>query len=280
MSCNNHSMLTGNTSCHIPFANFDGSPPFASERTFRVGQTILYIGAWKGSENDIFLREFINCSKMICYAWFSQLHMLPFISDFWFWAFQKMSWWTTKGFPFATYGHPRPQTYCNTIFELFCHVLKIIELPPCIPNKSLFLSPELNKNRRKLFRPRIHSTSFLEGGASGASPVQYHSDIASVSGRWYGTLQAYALQLSEAGCRRSVNGLHCTPSSAFWVSGIGLKHLIHAWTLCQEGRKKEKMFLCHHYQMPHTDYFFFLMATGQNLQYGGRALYPLFYLPI
>ena len=30
------------------------------------------------------------------------------------------------------------------------------------------------------------------------------------------------------------------------------------------------------YQMPHVDYFFFLMATGQNLQYGGRALFSLF----
>lgn len=82
-------------------------------------------------------------------------------------------------------GHPPPPKPTATpFFELFCHVLKIIELPPCIPNKSLFLSPELNKNRRKLFEPPNTRTSFLEGGASGRLPRQYHSDIASVSGRW------------------------------------------------------------------------------------------------
>ncbi|KAJ7395581.1 bicaudal C-like protein 1 [Pitangus sulphuratus] len=43
---------------------------------------------------------------------------------------------------------------------------------------------ELNKNRRKLFDPSNIRASFLEGGASGRLPRQYHSDIASVSGRW------------------------------------------------------------------------------------------------
>ena len=61
---------------------------------------------------------------------------------------------------------------------------KTLELLPWVPNKSLFLSPELNKNRRKLFEPPNTRTSFLEGGASGRLPRQYHADIASVSGRW------------------------------------------------------------------------------------------------
>ena len=184
-------MSLGSTSCHVPSTNFDGPPPFASERTFRVGQTILYIWAWKGSENDIFPREFLNCSKMICCPWFSQLHMLPFISDFWFWAFQKCLDGQLKGFPFATYRTPPPpppppppKPTASPFSELFCPVLKTLELLPWVPNKSLFLSPELNKNRRKLFEPPNTRTSFLEGGASGRLPRQYHADIASVSGRW------------------------------------------------------------------------------------------------
>lgn len=43
---------------------------------------------------------------------------------------------------------------------------------------------DLNKNRRKLFEPPNIRSSFLEGGASGRLPRQYHADIASVSGRW------------------------------------------------------------------------------------------------
>ncbi|XP_056626532.1 protein bicaudal C homolog 1 isoform X2 [Triplophysa dalaica] len=50
--------------------------------------------------------------------------------------------------------------------------------------KMLLAISELNKNRRKLFEsPNIRS-SFLEGGASGRLPRQFHTDIASVSGRW------------------------------------------------------------------------------------------------
>ncbi|XP_024153697.1 protein bicaudal C homolog 1 isoform X2 [Oryzias melastigma] len=49
--------------------------------------------------------------------------------------------------------------------------------------KMLLAISELNKNRRKLFEPPIRS-SFLEGGASGRLSRQFHSDIASVSGRW------------------------------------------------------------------------------------------------
>ncbi|XP_048843074.1 protein bicaudal C homolog 1 isoform X2 [Brienomyrus brachyistius] len=50
--------------------------------------------------------------------------------------------------------------------------------------KMLLAISELNKNRRKLFEPPNIRSSFLEGGASGRLPRQYHSDIASVSGRW------------------------------------------------------------------------------------------------
>ncbi|XP_029465629.1 protein bicaudal C homolog 1 [Rhinatrema bivittatum] len=51
--------------------------------------------------------------------------------------------------------------------------------------RKMFLAiSELNKNRRKLFDPPNIRSSFLEGGASGRLPRQYHSDIASVSGRW------------------------------------------------------------------------------------------------
>ncbi|XP_070608169.1 protein bicaudal C homolog 1 [Erythrolamprus reginae] len=50
--------------------------------------------------------------------------------------------------------------------------------------KMLLAISELNKNRRKLFDPSNVRASFLEGGASGRLSHQYHSDIASVSGRW------------------------------------------------------------------------------------------------
>ncbi|MFT7807260.1 protein bicaudal C homolog 1 isoform X2 [Arapaima gigas] len=50
--------------------------------------------------------------------------------------------------------------------------------------KMLLAISELNKNRRKLFEPPNIRSSFLEGGASGRLPRQFHSDIASVSGRW------------------------------------------------------------------------------------------------
>ncbi|XP_069609657.1 protein bicaudal C homolog 1 isoform X6 [Ranitomeya imitator] len=50
--------------------------------------------------------------------------------------------------------------------------------------KMLLAISELNKNRRKLFEPTSMRSSFLEGGASGRLPRQYHADIASVSGRW------------------------------------------------------------------------------------------------
>ncbi|XP_039627497.1 protein bicaudal C homolog 1 [Polypterus senegalus] len=50
--------------------------------------------------------------------------------------------------------------------------------------KMLLAISELNKNRRKLFDPPNIRSSFLDGGASGRLPRQFHSDIASVSGRW------------------------------------------------------------------------------------------------
>ncbi|XP_051968023.1 protein bicaudal C homolog 1-like [Xyrauchen texanus] len=50
--------------------------------------------------------------------------------------------------------------------------------------KMLLAISELNKNWRKLFEPPNIRSSFLEGGASGRLPRQFHTDIASVSGRW------------------------------------------------------------------------------------------------
>ncbi|XP_056091005.1 protein bicaudal C homolog 1-B isoform X3 [Rhinichthys klamathensis goyatoka] len=50
--------------------------------------------------------------------------------------------------------------------------------------KMILAISDLNKSRRKLFdMPNIRS-SFLEGGASGRLSRQFHSDMASVSGRW------------------------------------------------------------------------------------------------
>ncbi|XP_055028144.1 protein bicaudal C homolog 1-B isoform X4 [Misgurnus anguillicaudatus] len=50
--------------------------------------------------------------------------------------------------------------------------------------KMLLAISELNKSRRKLFdTPNIRS-SFLDGGASGRLSRQFHTDMASVSGRW------------------------------------------------------------------------------------------------
>ncbi|KAF5900642.1 protein bicaudal C 1, partial [Clarias magur] len=45
--------------------------------------------------------------------------------------------------------------------------------------KMLLAISDLNKNRRKLFEPPNIRSSFLEGGASGRLPRQYHADIAS-----------------------------------------------------------------------------------------------------
>ncbi|XP_072335017.1 protein bicaudal C homolog 1-like isoform X3 [Scyliorhinus torazame] len=50
--------------------------------------------------------------------------------------------------------------------------------------KMLLAISELNKNCRKPFQPPHIRSTFLEGGASGRLPRQYHSDIASISGRW------------------------------------------------------------------------------------------------
>ncbi|XP_031435183.1 protein bicaudal C homolog 1-like [Clupea harengus] len=50
--------------------------------------------------------------------------------------------------------------------------------------KMLLAISELNKNRRKLFDPPNIRSSFLDGGASGRLPRQFHADMASVSGRW------------------------------------------------------------------------------------------------
>ncbi|XP_062927656.1 protein bicaudal C homolog 1-like isoform X1 [Mobula hypostoma] len=50
--------------------------------------------------------------------------------------------------------------------------------------KMLLAISELNKNCRKPFEPPNIRSTFLEGGASGRLPRQYHSEVASISGRW------------------------------------------------------------------------------------------------
>ncbi|XP_059803406.1 protein bicaudal C homolog 1-like isoform X1 [Hypanus sabinus] len=50
--------------------------------------------------------------------------------------------------------------------------------------KMLLAISELNKNCRKPFEPPSIRSTFLEGGASGRLPRQYHSEVASISGRW------------------------------------------------------------------------------------------------
>lgn len=50
--------------------------------------------------------------------------------------------------------------------------------------KMLLAISELNKSRRKLFDTANIRSSFLEGGASGRLTRHFHSDMASVSGRW------------------------------------------------------------------------------------------------
>ena len=88
------------------------------------------------------------------------------------------------------------------------------------------------------------------------------------------TLQAYALQLSswmQKICER--------PSLHTVLSILGVWYQDQSILLTPElcAKKEEKRdVLMSSYQMPHSDYFFSLMATGQNLQYGGRALFPLF----
>ncbi|XP_066538855.1 protein bicaudal C homolog 1-A [Hoplias malabaricus] len=50
--------------------------------------------------------------------------------------------------------------------------------------KMLLAISELNKSRRKLFEPTNLYSSFPEGGPSSCLSRQFHSDVASVSGRW------------------------------------------------------------------------------------------------
>ncbi|XP_031416641.1 protein bicaudal C homolog 1 isoform X2 [Clupea harengus] len=72
----------------------------------------------------------------------------------------------------------------QTFLTLTDHDLKELGISTFGARRKMLLAiSELNKNRRKLFEPPIRS-SFLEGGASGRLPRQFHSDIASVSGRW------------------------------------------------------------------------------------------------
>lgn len=74
----------------------------------------------------------------------------------------------------------------------------------------LFVLTELNKNRRKLFEPPNIRSSFLEGGASGRLPRQFHTDIASVSGRWWAHANASTHSLN---CTNS----HSQPEIKYWT---------------------------------------------------------------
>uniref|UniRef100_A0AAY4AAJ8 SAM domain-containing protein n=2 Tax=Denticeps clupeoides TaxID=299321 RepID=A0AAY4AAJ8_9TELE len=73
----------------------------------------------------------------------------------------------------------------QTFLTLTDHDLKELGITTFGARRKMLLAiSELNKNRRKLFEPPNIRSSFLEGGASGRLPRQFHSDIASVSGRW------------------------------------------------------------------------------------------------
>ncbi|TRY60487.1 hypothetical protein DNTS_028916 [Danionella cerebrum] len=50
--------------------------------------------------------------------------------------------------------------------------------------KMLLAISELGKSRRKIFETASIRSSFLDGGASGRLMRHYHSDMASISGRW------------------------------------------------------------------------------------------------
>ncbi|XP_032890236.1 protein bicaudal C homolog 1 [Amblyraja radiata] len=50
--------------------------------------------------------------------------------------------------------------------------------------KMLLAISELSKSCQKPFEPPSIRSTFLEGGASGRLPQQYHSEVASISGRW------------------------------------------------------------------------------------------------
>lgn len=89
------------------------------------------------------------------------------------------------------------------------------------------------------------------------------------------TLQTCTCQLFQVGHRRSVTSLHCTPSSVLWVSGIRTKASYSHLNFVPKRKKREKMILCHHTEC-HIWMTFFKMAIGQNLQFEGRALFPVF----
>lgn len=173
-----------------------------------------------------------------------------------------------------------PQPTASLFSELFCQVLKTIELLPWVPNKSLFLSPELNKNRRKLFEPPNTRTSFLEGGASGRLPRQYHSDIASVSGRWQqyppGTCPPTLSSRMQKICER--------PSLHTVLSILGVSYqdqsILFTPELCAKKEEKREDVLMSAYQMPHVDYFFFPNGNWTEFAIWGQGFIFSFYLPI
>ena len=113
----------------------------------------------------------------------------------------------------------------------------------------------------------------------GGYPVSITQTLLASVAAGSGALQACALQLSSW-----MQEICEQPSLHTVLSILGVwyqdQSILFTPELCAKKEDKREDVLMSSYQMPHEDYFFSLMATGQNLQYGGRALYPLFYLPI
>lgn len=169
-----------------------------------------------------------------------------------------------------------PKPTATPFFELFCHVLKIIELPLAFLI-SLCFSPELNKNREESsLNRRIHAPLSWKAEQVGGYPVSItRTLLASVAAgkRYPPGICPPAVKLDAEDLWTAFTA-HRPQHSGCLVSGP--KHLIY-WTLCQRRKKKRRCSYVIVPKMPHTDYFFFLMATGQNLQYG-VGLYILFFI--
>ncbi|KAG8135125.1 hypothetical protein E2320_008170 [Naja naja] len=91
----------------------------------------------------------------------------------------------TSFLPLGALNGNRNQIDLQTFLTLTDQDLKELGITTFGARRKMLLAiSELNKNRRKLFDPSNVRASFLEGGASGRLSHQYHSDIASVSGRW------------------------------------------------------------------------------------------------
>lgn len=121
---------------------------------------------------------------------------------------------------------------------------------------------------------QIHAPLSWKAEQVGGYPVSITQTLLVSVAAGSSTVQAHARQLCQVGRRRSVNSLHCTPSSALGCLVSGPKHLIRTWTFCRRER-----WWCSYVIIQNATWgllFFFLTAIGQNLQYEGRALFPVF----